>query len=91
MNTNIRINLDNYQLSSKHQIIDTFERVFFRHTSAIFRHVARLYSSKLASSDKKIPCSKSVDYSMLTTYKSDLEKILGVFQVIMDYYKATLN
>ncbi len=29
-------------LSSKHQIIDIFERVFFRHTSAIFPHVARL-------------------------------------------------
>jgi len=24
-------------------------------------------------------------------YKSDLEKILGGFQVIMDYYKAVLN
>ena len=29
------------KLSSKHQIIDIFERVFFRHTPTIFRHVAR--------------------------------------------------
>ena len=38
--TLIEVDIDN-ELSGKHQIIDTFERVFFRHTSAIFRHVAR--------------------------------------------------
>ena len=42
-------------LLSERQIIDTFERVFFRHTSAIFRHVARYNPQNELRLTKKYP------------------------------------
>ncbi len=45
-------------LSSKHQIIDIFERVFFRHTSAIFPHVARYNRQNELRLTKKYPAQK---------------------------------
>ena len=55
--------------------------------------VEKIYGCATTGDDWKFMCLEDniIKVDRTTYYKSDLEKILGVFQVIMDYYKAMLN
>lgn len=55
--------------------------------------VEKIYGCATTGDDWKFMCLENniIKVDRTTYYKSDLEKILGVFQVIVDYYKAILN
>lgn len=55
--------------------------------------IEKIYGCATTGDDWKFMCLENniIQVDRTTYYKSDLDKILGVFQVIIDYYKATLN